>query len=219
MPTPITRRQAVQLGAMIVGGWGISQVLRRTAPIGRDVGRSGDVTAILDGDGSPSAGPAGASLRLAVFTDYRCPACRHAFPAMEEAVQKDGDVRVIYKDWPIFGPPSERAASIALASAAQGIYPAVHGRLMTDSRIIDDAMLRDVVTAAGGSWEKATAFLAANAQAIAARLRSNGQEAYAIGLSGTPGFLAGPMLVMGAIDTTDFGRLFARARAAAGQGR
>ena len=140
---------------------------------------------------------------------------------MEEAVRSDGDVRVIYKDWPIFGPPSERAASVALASAAQGIYPAVHSRLMTDSRIIDDDMLRDVVTAAGGDWEKTTAFLATHAQEIAAQLRGNGQEAYAIGLSGTPGFLAGSMLVMGAIDTTDFGRLFARARAraAAEQGR
>lgn len=42
----------------------------------------------------------------------------------------------------------------------------------------------------------------------------NGQEAYSIGLAGTPGYLAGPMLEMGAIDETDCGRLFARARAA-----
>jgi protein-disulfide isomerase len=42
------------------------------------------------------------------------------FPALEEAVQRDGKVRVIYKDWPIFGPPSERAASVALACAEQG---------------------------------------------------------------------------------------------------
>ena len=51
------------------------------------------------------------------------------------------------------------------------------------------------------------------AEAVAARLRANGQEAYSIGLAGTPGFLAGRMLVMGAIDPGDFERLFARARA------
>ena len=212
MPAPLNRRQAVQLGAVVVGGWAVGQVLRRTTPIGRDIGPRAD--AIMAGDGSPEDGPADATLRLAVFTDYRCPACRHAFPAMEEAVRRDGKVRVIYKDWPIFGPPSERAASIALASAEQGIYPAVHRRLMTDSRIIDDDMLGDVVTGAGGDWSRATRWLAANAGLVAGRLRTNGQEAYSIGLSGTPGFLAGPMLVMGAIDAGDFGRLFARARAA-----
>lgn len=120
MPEPLNRRQAVGLGAVVVTGWAVGQMLRRTAPIGRDVGPTADL--ILAGSGSPEYGPANATLRLAVFTDYRCPACRHAFPALEEAVRRDRKVRVIYKDWPIFGPPSERAASVALACAEQGIY-------------------------------------------------------------------------------------------------
>ena len=121
-------------------------------------------------------------------------------------------VGIIYKDWPIFGPPSERAASVALACAEQGVYPTVHRALMTDSRTIDDDVLRDVVMRAGGDWLRAMTWLAAHADAVAARLRANGQEAYSIGLAGTPGYLAGPMLVMGAIDASDFQRLFARAR-------
>lgn len=79
MPGPLSRRQAVGLGAVVVGGWAVGQVLRRTAPIGRDVGPTADL--ILTGGSSPEHGPADATLRLAVFTDYRCPACRHAFPA------------------------------------------------------------------------------------------------------------------------------------------
>lgn len=211
MPGSLNRRQAVGLGAVVAGGSAVGQVLRRTAPIGRDVGATADL--ILAGGGSPERGPDDATLRLAVFTDYRCPACRHAFPAMEEAVRRDGRVQVIYKNRPIFGPPSERAASIALGCAEQRIYPVVHRQLMTDSRTIDDDMLRDVVTGAGGDWLRATTWLAAHAQAVAARLRANGQEAYSIGLAGTPGYLAGRMLVMGAIATGDFERLFARARA------
>ncbi len=213
MPAPISRRKMAQFGAIIVGGWGISQILRRTGPIGRDLGRSEAVPTILSGEGLPGTGPRTASLQIAVFTDYRGPACRHAFPAMEEAMRQDGNVRLIYMDWQIFGPPSGCAASVALASAEQGIYPAVHERLMTDNRIIDDDMLRRAVTGADGDWQRTTAFLATHAQAIAAQLRRNAQDAYAIGPLGTPGFLAGPVLVIGPIDTTNFGRLFARAAA------
>ena len=129
-------------------------------------------------------------------------------------MRRDSKVKIIYKDWPIFGPLSERAASVALSTAEQGIYPAVHRRLMTDNRVIDDNMLRDVVAQAGGDWTRTAAWLAAHAETVAASLRANSQEAYAIGLAGTPGYLAGRILVTGGIDETDFGRLFARARAA-----
>lgn len=211
MSTTLSRRHAVQLGTLVVGGLAFAQALRRTVPIGRDVGPSG--ATISEGGSSPQEGPADASLSMAVFSDYRCPACRKAFPAMEEAVRRDGKVRIIYKDWPIFGEASERAASIALASVEQGIYPAVHRQLMTTSRIIDDDTLRDIIAAAGGDWMRATTWLSKHGQAVTAQLRANGLQAYSIGLTGTPGYLAGTVLVMGAIDENEFGRLFERARA------
>lgn len=213
MPGLLTRRQTMQLSTLVVAGWAASAVLRRTVPIGRDIGRAGAVATILNGERFPMSGPPDASLHLAVFSDYRCPACRRAFPALEEAIRKDADIRVIYKDWPIFGPPSERAARVALASGEQGIYPAVHRRLMTDSRGIDDGMLSDVITDAGGDWTRTIAYLTSHDEQISALLRTNGQQALAIGLPGTPGYLAGPVLVIGAIDEADFTRLFARARA------
>lgn len=203
------------LGAAGLAGWGAARMLARIAPIGRDVRASGAVAAILDDPGAPATGPDAASLRLAVFSDYRCPACRHGFTALETAVAADGDVRLLYKDWPIFGPASERAARVALASAAQGIYPVVHRRLMTMPGAIDDATLRAAVTGAGGDWQRVLADLSADAAAIEARLRRHAAEAQAIALPGTPGYLAGPLLVLGAIDAADFARLFARARAAA----
>lgn len=208
----LDRRQMLQLVTLIAGGWAISSVLKRTAPIGRDVANPEALAAIFDDRGSPASGPPTASLRFAAFTDYRCPACRLAFPAMEEAILIDGDVRVIYKDWPIFGPPSERAAQVALASAEQGVYPAVHKQLMTDSRIISDGVLQDIVEKAGGDWKRVSAYLISHEVQVMAQLRANGEQALALGLAGTPGYVAGSVLVAGAIDKADFLRLFAHAR-------
>jgi len=129
-------------------------------------------------------------------------------------MHSDGDVRIIYKDWPIFGPVSERAARLALASDEQGIYAALHRQLMSGRRIDDDGMLQDVLTDAGGDWKRAMAYMMTHEQTIAARLHANGQDALAIGLAGTPGYLAGSRLVTGAISENSFVELFARARRA-----
>lgn len=210
--TRIDRRALLALAGAGVLGWAGGRVLSRYRTIGRDVHTSGAVAAILDDEGAPAIGPGSASLRLAVFTDYRCPACRHAFPALDAAVAADGDVRLLFKDWPIFGARSARAAQVALASDTQGIYPVVHRGLMTASGAFDERMLRAVVTEAGGDWLRLLADLSAGRERIAARLQRHAAEARAIGLPGTPGYLAGSLLVLGAIDATDFARLFARAR-------
>lgn len=212
MSAPFNRRQAAQLGAVVLVGWALGRVVLRTDPNVRDLGHSSAAANILQGVGSPTSGPTTASVRLAVFTDYLCPACRRAFPELVRAVHSDGDVRIIYKDWPIFGPVSERAARLALATNEQGIYPAVHRQLMSGRRIDDDRMLRQVVTDAGGDWKRAIAYMMAHEQSIAARLHANGQEALAIGLAGTPGYLVGSQLVIGAISEGEFIDLFARAR-------
>ncbi|WP_343050773.1 DsbA family protein [Sphingomonas jinjuensis] len=198
------------LAVAVVGSWGVAQLLRRTEPIGRDVGAAAD--AILADRGSPEEGPEDADLRVAVFSDYRCPACRRAFPALLDAVGADGKVRLIHKDWPIFGPASERAARVALSFDEQGLYAAVHRRLMADARAFDTAALRDVVESVGGDWPRAMAWLEHHDAAVTARLAANGRQAYLIGLSGTPGYLADHLAVLGALDAGEFRQLFDRAR-------
>ncbi len=210
----LDRRALLALAAAGVGGWGVGRILARRAPIGRDVRASGAVATILEDGDTPASGPRDASLRLAVFSDYRCPACRHAFPALDTAIHADGDIRILYKDWPIFGAASDRAARVALASAGQGIYPAVHRRLMTTPGALDPAALRAAVEGAGGDWARTLHDLRAARERIDTRLRRTAAEAHTIALPGTPGYLAGPLLVLGAIDAVDFARLFARARAA-----
>jgi protein-disulfide isomerase len=131
---------------------------------------------------------------------------------MLAAVRADGRVRLVYRDWPIFGAVSERAARLALASDYQGIYPDVHDALM-HAGSLDDATVRLAVEQAGGDWARLLVDLAAHRGAIDAHLARNAAHAQALGLEGTPGYLAGPILIRGAMDETAFRRAFAQARA------
>lgn len=214
MATPITRKQLIQLVLMFIVGVGATLLIQRSALIGRDVSSSPAVAAVLRDTLSPSHEVAKPTLTLVVFTDYQCPACKLANPAMERAIQKDGHVRIVYRDWPIFGAVSEQAARIAIASHRQGIYAKVHSRLMNERRPLSDRVMRDAITKSGGNWTQIKTQLSTKAAEIDRQLQRNRQDAFTLGLSGTPSYLAGSILITGRLSERDFANAFARGRAA-----
>lgn len=207
----LTRREVVQLCAVMVAAALFGILLRSERPLGRNVGDNQLARTVREDRSSPTDGNPAADLTLIVFTDYRCPACRAAHPAMKRAVASDGGVRVVYKDWPIFGDASERAARIAIASGFQNIYPLVHDRLMTGPLDGEDA-LRAAVERSGGDWRRLQSDLTRNRARISAQLERNRWQAFGLGLGGTPGYLIGPILVRGALREREFVRLFKQAR-------
>ncbi len=203
----LTRKELLTLAGLVAAAAALSFVLRSTWPVGDDVGDLASVREILADRQSPSRETAGADVTLVVFTDYQCGACRLANGAMMAALRRDPKVRVVYKDWPIFGARSQRAARIALAASYQGIYPALHHALM-ESPGVEDADLQREIAAAGGNWEQVLRDLERHGGEIDAQLARNATQAYALGLGGTPGYLAGPYLVRGAMDEGEFIRAF-----------
>jgi len=209
----LMRNEVLQLCAVVAVAIGVMLLLRNSRPLGQDVADNALARAIREERLSPSAGQATADLTLIVFTDYRCPACRKAHPAMRKAVENDGNLRVVYKDWPIFGDRSERAARIALASASQNIYPQVHDRLMTGPAATDED-LKLAVQQSGGDWPRVLSDLAHRRMQIEAQLTYNKKQAFELGLPGTPGYLIGSILIRGAMTEREFLRAFQEARKA-----
>ena len=130
---------------------------------------------------------------------------------MKRAVEADGKVRIVYKDWPIFGELSQRAARVAIASDAQNIYPLVHDRLMK-APAVNERTLRMAIEQSGGNWRRIERDLVVNQVQISAELERNRLQAFGLGLDGTPGYLIGPILVEGALDESEFVRVFNEAR-------
>ena len=215
MPEGVSIRRLLVLLLVVVLGWGVGQVVSRARPAGSDVGDRAAVQAALSDRSAPRVEVAAPTLTLVVFTDYLCPACRATDPAMAAAIARDGHVRTVYRDFPIFGPVAENAARVAIAADRQGIYAALHRRLMAERRPLDDAVLREAVEAAGGDWTLLQRDRRVHAAAIEAQLAITREQAAAIGITGTPSYLAGPILAVGGRDEAGFAKLFAQGRAAA----
>lgn len=212
MTTSFSRRDLVQLSAVIGSAGLLTALLRSTAPVGRNIGSTTVVNNVLADVDAPTGGKPAGDVTIVVYTDYQCPACRTATRSLEDAVSTDGNVRLVYKDWPIFGALSRAAAQAAIAADRQNVYPRVHHLLMEGPGRVDGAVVRTAVMDAGGDWERLLVDLATHRQKIDRMLARHAFEAFSLGLPGTPGYLIGTILVSGAISARQFGRAIAQAR-------
>lgn len=213
--TPVvTRRTLVQVAGAIGAGYGVSVLLRNLVPLGQDVAGNAIAQSVLSDKNAPREGPEDADVIMAVFTDYQCPACKSAAPEMLSAMQEDGKVAVIYKDWPILGPASQQAARYALAAQRQSIYPQVHHALMREPRKLEPDVLRETIASVGGNWDLLLSDLSRFSREIDVMIAQTSREAFGLGINGTPAFLIGSTLVKGALGESEFLRSFRSARKA-----
>lgn len=130
------------------------------------------------------------------FYDYRCPHCVNVAPKVVEFVAKNPDVRFVFKELPIFGAPSERAALAALSvKRSGGDYLAAHKALMSAKPLDDAAIVRILKT---HGVDAATLDKPAAVKDATAHLADNQQLARDIGVEGTPAFVIGDTVVPGA---------------------
>jgi len=73
------------------------------------------------------------------FFDYNCPHCKKASPVLEKVVSSDGNIRVIYREFPILTPGSAFAARAALASRQQDLYEEFHTAMMAEQDPLEEA--------------------------------------------------------------------------------
>ncbi|WP_256752842.1 DsbA family protein [Mesorhizobium sp. Mes31] len=168
---------------------------------------------VMNDPDMPFLGAKNADVTIAEFMDYNCPYCRKSHPALKQLLATDRRVRVLYKEWPIFGPVSEYAAEQALASRWQGKYEVAHDALMTaPRRYTSTDEVRAALKAAGLDLVRLDADAAAHSVEIHRLLARNNQQAETIGLQGTPAWIVGPFLIPGGLDFAQLQEAVAEAR-------
>jgi len=163
----------------------------------------------------PALGNPQGDITIVAYFDYQCPYCRKITPDLDQVVRDDGHVRLVIKDWPILGPPSDLASRLVLATRYQGKYEQSHRALIAVTGRLTETVIRDTLREAGVDLTKADADLAAHRDDIEELLKRNGAQAEAFGFQGTPAFIVGTFRVPGVINAAMFKRAIADARAVA----
>lgn len=163
----------------------------------------------------PALGNPNGDVTIVEYFDYQCPYCKKVDPELMRVAQEDGKVRVVFKDWPIFGGASTYAAKMALASKYQNKYPEAHKALISAKSKLTEADVRDLLEKAGIDVARTTADLQANQTAIDGLLARNNAQAEAFGFQGTPAFIVGTFRVPGVLDAAGFKQAISDARKAA----
>jgi protein-disulfide isomerase len=171
---------------------------------------------VVDDPVAPKRGAAGYDVSIVEFFDYNCPYCRRMEPVLNNLLASDPKVRIVYRDWPIFGPASREAARAAIASQWQGHHAAFHEALLTSPGKLDSAGIRTAATRANVDWSRLQRDLKAHGSEIDALLARTDSIAGAIGFNGTPALIVGAQVVAGAVDLTALRGLVATARSKPG---
>ncbi len=165
---------------------------------------------------TPVAGDPEGAVALVEFFDYRCGHCRRSKPILDTLLAENGDLRLVYKEFPILGPESTLAARAALASRAQGVYAAFHDGLMAAEGALDRTRLFEIARSVGLDHERLARDMAE--PAIDGLIRRNAALAEALGISATPSFVIGEHVIRGAPSLAQFRAIIADAREARAAG-
>lgn len=143
-----------------------------------------------------SIGPEDAPVTVVEFFDYRCGPCRASMSTVNALPEKyPGQVRVVFKEFPILSPESQVTAIAALAAGRQGQYSEIHQAFMKSSSRFTEA---DIVKIAEGldldmdQWNEDR-----KDPALLTQIGDTRALAQTIGANATPTFVVGDTLFSG----------------------
>ena len=168
---------------------------------------------------APTIAPQGHDVTIVFFSDYQCPYCRKVHPVLEALMREDRKVKLVHRDWPIFGTASTEAARAAIASRYQGKHAAFNDALMRSQGRLSSESIRAAADRAGVDWARLQADLHQHRSEIDQTLGRSSRYAAMMGLSGTPAMLVGNYLIPGAVDVPNMREIVAMARSQGQQAR
>jgi protein-disulfide isomerase len=135
------------------------------------------------------------------FFDYNCGYCKRAMSDMLTLIKDDSKLKVVLKEFPVLGPGSVEAAQVAVAVRMQDKtgkkYLEFHQKLMGGRGQADKAHAMAAAKDAGLNMAQIEKDL--TSPEVKATLEENFKIAEALGMNGTPSYVIGSDVVVGAV--------------------
>ena len=135
------------------------------------------------------------------FFDYNCGYCKRAMDDMLTLLKDDPKLKVVLKEFPVLGPGSVEAAQVAVAARMQDKtgkkYLEFHQKLLGGRGQADKARALAVAKDIGLDMGRLDKDLAS--PEVKATLQESFKLAEALGLNGTPSYVIGEDVVVGAV--------------------
>ncbi|MEU1375820.1 thioredoxin domain-containing protein [Streptomyces triculaminicus] len=170
--------------------------------------------------GDPLAvGRADAPVVLVEYADYQCSFCgrftRETQPELVRKYVDEGVLRIEFRNFPIFGKDSERAARAAWAAGRQGRFAQFHhevfAKLRKGDALAEDKLVDMAGTAGVKDLDRFREDL--NGSDAEAAVKKDQEEGYALGVKSTPTFLVGGRPLAGAQPLKEFEAAITQAKA------
>lgn len=157
-------------------------------------------------DAVTAIGDVDAPLVLIEYSDYRCPFCgkfaRDTMPVLMEEYIDTGKIRFEWRDLPVFGEESMKGAMAARAAGEQGRYWEYHDAMYADAPERGHLEITDKKVLAWAKEvgvEDLTQFEAdLDDPDLRAQVERDAEQARQIGATGTPTFVLGGQIMVGA---------------------
>jgi protein-disulfide isomerase len=139
-------------------------------------------------------------IQLVEFFDYNCGYCRRAIDDLGKLIAKNPDLRVVLKEFPVLGPASQQAAVVASALHQQfdgAKYWNFHQRLMNTRGRVGKAQALAAARASGADMVRLDKDMKSND--VSKGIREVRTMADALNMNGTPSYVVGSDVVIGAV--------------------
>ncbi len=135
------------------------------------------------------------------FFDYNCGYCKRAMNDMLELLKADAKLKFVLKEFPVLGESSVQAAQVAAAVRMQDKsgkkYLEFHQKLLSGRGQVDKARALAVAKEVGLDVARIEKDMAGDE--VKAQLEESFKLADALGLNGTPSYVIGNDVVVGAV--------------------
>lgn len=138
---------------------------------------------------------------LVEFFDYNCGYCKRALSDLMDLMKTDGKLKVVLKEFPVLGPGSVEAAQVAVAVRMQDKtgkkYLEFHQKLLGGRGPADRAHALAVAKDVGLDMTQLEKDM--NSDEAKATFDENIKLAETLGMNGTPSYVVGNEVVVGAV--------------------